>query len=69
MLVNRLSWHGFVILDHVDLFSQALDELKRLYAAGELDVQTEILQGLDAAPGAIALLYGGKNQGRLCIRI
>ncbi len=69
MLVKRLSWQGFVISDHAELFPQALEELKSLYTAGALDAQTDILDGLDAAPGAIAHLYGGKNQGRLCIRI
>jgi NADPH-dependent curcumin reductase CurA len=69
MLVKRLSWHGFVILDHVNLFAPALEELVQLYAAGKLDAQTDVLEGLDAAPGAISRLYGGTNQGRLCIRI
>jgi NADPH-dependent curcumin reductase CurA len=69
VLVKRLSWLGFVILDHSDLFPQALDELKALYAAGQLDALTDILEGIDAAPGAIAHLYGGRNQGRLCIRL
>ncbi len=67
MIVKRLSWQGFVVVDHADLFAQALAELKQLYAAGLLDAQTDILEGLDAAPGALEYLYNGLNQGRLCI--
>jgi NADPH-dependent curcumin reductase CurA len=67
MIVKRLSWQGFVVVDHADLFEQALSELKQLYAAGMLDTQTDILEGLDAAPGALEYLYKGLNQGRLCI--
>lgn len=67
MIVKRLSWQGFVVVDHADLFDQALAELKRLYAAGSLDAQTDILEGLDAAPGALEYLYKGLNRGRLCI--
>jgi len=68
VLVKRLSWHGFIVLDHEDLFPAALADLKRAWIAGELDAQTEILEGLDAAPTGIRYLYEGRNQGRLCVR-
>jgi NADPH-dependent curcumin reductase CurA len=68
MLVKRLTWHGFVVIDHEDLYPAACADLQRAWLAGELDAQTEILEGLDAAPGAIRRLYDGKNTGRLCIR-
>ena len=69
LLVKRLNWRGFVLVDHADLHPQALAELKRLYADGKLDAQMEILEGLEAAPGAIAHSYGGRNTGRLCVRL
>jgi NADPH-dependent curcumin reductase CurA len=68
MLVKRLSWHGFVVIDHEDLYPMARADLQRAWLAGELDAQTEILEGLEAAPGAIRHLYDGHNTGRLCIR-
>jgi NADPH-dependent curcumin reductase CurA len=68
MIVKRLSWRGFVVVDHLHLYPQALIDLEALYVAGRLDAQTEVLDGLDAAPGAIQRLYSGLNDGRLCIR-
>jgi NADPH-dependent curcumin reductase CurA len=68
VLVKRLSWHGFVVFDHADLFSSALSELTELYRRGQLDASTEILDGLARAPGAIQHLYEGRNSGRLCIQ-
>jgi NADPH-dependent curcumin reductase CurA len=68
MLVKRLSWHGFVVIDHEDLYPAARADLERAWLAGELDAETEILDGLDAAPAAIRYLYDGQNTGRLCIR-
>jgi len=68
MLVKRLSWHGFVVVDHADLFPAALSELSELYRRGKLDATTEILDGLAKAPGAMQHLYGGRNSGRLCIQ-
>lgn len=68
LLVKRLSWHGFVVIDHEDLFPTARAELQRAWLAGKLDAQTEILEGLEAAPAAIRYLYDGRNSGRLCVR-
>jgi NADPH-dependent curcumin reductase CurA len=68
MLVKRLSWHGFVVMDHADLFPKALAALHALYAQGRLIVRNEILDGLHHAPGAIGRLYRGENRGRLTIR-
>jgi NADPH-dependent curcumin reductase CurA len=68
ILVKRLSWHGFVVIDHENLYPEARADLQRAWLAGKLDAQTEILDGLDAAPGSIRHLYEGHNTGRLCIR-
>ncbi len=68
VLVNRLSWRGFIVMDHQDLFPQALAELKALYAQGRITGQDEILDGLEHAPDAIRRLYRGENRGRLLIR-
>jgi NADPH-dependent curcumin reductase CurA len=68
ILVKRLSWHGFVVMDHDALFPQALRELGALVAAGRLTGRDHVLEGLDQAPGAIEMLYRGENKGRLLIR-
>jgi NADPH-dependent curcumin reductase CurA len=68
VLTKRLSWHGFVAFDHVALFPAAQAALQGLYQAGALHGRDEILQGLEQAPGAIARLYRGENDGRLSIR-
>jgi NADPH-dependent curcumin reductase CurA len=68
VLVNRLSWHGFIVMDHTDLFPQAFGDLKALYACGALVGHDDILPGLQHAPGAIARLYRGENRGRLIIK-
>jgi NADPH-dependent curcumin reductase CurA len=69
MIVKRLSWYGFVVTDHKDLFPAALDELQTLYRSGRLVSHEDVLDGLEAAPGAIEYLYSGRNSGKLCIKI
>ncbi len=68
LLVKRMSWHGLVVFDHASLFPQALRELAAFVADGKLTGQDHVLEGLDHAPGAIAMLYRGDNQGRLLLR-
>jgi len=68
VLVKRLAWQGFVVFDHAALFPTALAELQALYKAGGLHSRDEVLEGLEAAPGAIQRLYSGANLGRVTIR-
>ena len=68
MLVKRLSWHGFVVFDHTEMFATALDDLKAMFRAGQLQSREQTLDTLDMAPGAIGMLYRGENRGRLLIR-
>jgi NADPH-dependent curcumin reductase CurA len=68
MITKRLTWRGMVILDHADLFADALTDLKALYAQGRLTARHEILNGLEAAPGALRHLFSGANTGRLLLK-
>ena len=68
MLVKRLTWKGFVALDHAELFPSVSEILKRLLREHRLHGSYDILEGLAAAPGAIERLYKGENTGRLLIR-
>jgi hypothetical protein len=69
MLTRRLSWNGFIIFDYLDQFEVAAGELQRLLAQGRLAYREEVLDGIEAAPGAIERLYRGDNLGRLVIRL
>jgi NADPH-dependent curcumin reductase CurA len=69
VLVKRLSWHGFMILDHSALYPEALSKLKALWKTGALTSRHHVLAGLAEAPTAIELLYRGENHGRLLVRI
>lgn len=69
VLTKRLSWKGFVVFDHGDLFVQARAELVQAYKAGTLSARSHDLDGLEQAPGAIAMLYRGENDGKLSIRV
>tara|TARA_A100001391_G_scaffold119260_1_gene81185 strand:- start:33607 stop:34620 length:1014 start_codon:yes stop_codon:yes gene_type:complete len=68
LLTKRLTWRGFIVFDHRDVFDQAFTEMKGLIADGRLTAQHEVIEGLDEAPGAIRYLYEGRNSGRLIVK-
>lgn len=69
MIVKRLSWHGFVVMDLKYLFEPALADLSALYSVGKLSARQDSLDGLACAPTAIQHLYSGANTGKLIINI
>ena len=69
ILARRLVWSGFVIFDHMDSYAEACAALTDLHAQGRITWTTDMQQGLDQAPGAIAALYDGRNTGKSLIYI
>jgi len=69
VLIKELSWKGFIVLKHLRRAPAAHAELTQLIADGQLRLREHVLEGLASAPGALALLYAGDNEGRLSIRL
>lgn len=69
LLVKRARMQGFLIFDYTNRFPEALQELESWVRAGQVHFKEDILDGIEAAPGAIAGLYRGENLGKRLIRI
>ena len=69
LLVARARMQGFVIFDHRDRYEPAVADLAAWVREGSLAFREHVLEGLDAAPAAIAMLYRGENRGKLLIRV
>lgn len=69
IMTRRLTWSGFIVLDHRARYAQAADDMARMAIEGSLVYDTHILQGLEQAPQALSLLYGGGNHGKLMIAL
>jgi NADPH-dependent curcumin reductase len=67
VLMRRLQWGGFVIFDHAADYGAALAHLAPMVADGRLVHDEDIATGYAAAPGAIARLYAGENEGKALI--
>lgn len=69
LLVKRASMQGFVILDHAEAAPAARRDLAQWLREGRLRTVEDVLEGLAAAPDAIAGLYRGENNGKRLIRL
>lgn len=69
LLVKRARMQGFLVLDHVARFGEALSALTPWVRAGLVHYREDVIEGMEHAPGAIAGLYQGENLGKRLVLI
>ncbi len=69
IMTRRLVWSGFVIFDHLNIYAEAVGDLARMWAAGDIAYDTDLSSDIAETPGAIAALYAGENRGKKLIFI
>lgn len=69
LLVARARMEGFIAPDYQHRWDEAYAQLARWLKAGQIRVVEEVLEGLEAAPDAVAGLYRGENMGKRVIRV
>jgi NADPH-dependent curcumin reductase CurA len=69
VLMRRLTIRGFIVIDHYHRAKEAFTEIERMIRAGRLVWRDHIVEGLEEAPRALALLFSGGNQGKLMVHV
>jgi NADPH-dependent curcumin reductase CurA len=69
LLVRRARMQGFLLFDYAGRFDEAIAQLTQWLREGKLRYREDVLDGIEAAPDAIAGLYRGENLGRRLIRL
>jgi NADPH-dependent curcumin reductase CurA len=69
LLNNRLTLRGFIVSEHMDLWSQGLKELGGLVATGKLKYRESVADGIAAAPEAFMGLLKGRNFGKQLVKL
>ena len=69
ILLNRMLIQGFIVSEHLNLWSQALQELGSMVASGQLKYRETIAEGLTSAPEAFLGLLKGRNFGKQLVRL
>jgi NADPH-dependent curcumin reductase len=68
LLFRRGRIEGFVVPQFHDRYAEFDDILHRLYREGKLLNRAHIIEGLQNAPEALALLFDGGNRGKLMVK-
>jgi NADPH-dependent curcumin reductase CurA len=65
---RRLTLRNFLVFDYHARYPEARAWLSRQIREGRLRQQLHIIDGLENAPAALAMLFRGENTGKLVIR-
>jgi NADPH-dependent curcumin reductase CurA len=69
LIMQRARMEGFLVLDYVDRFLEAIMGLAPLVAEGKLRYAVEEVDGLEHAPETLNRLFTGDHTGKLIIRV
>lgn len=69
IVTHSLTMQGFTMRDYMHRISEALAVLLRGYQEGSLKFRQHILEGIERFPEAYDMLFEGRNQGKLLIKI
>ena len=68
-VIKRLSIRGFILFDHLANAAQAITDLSKWSASGELVVEEDIQEGFENTPKTFLRLFEGKNLGKQLLKI
>lgn len=69
ILTQRARMEGFIIIDYMNQFEPAAVEMAQWMAQGKLKGKEHIVEGLETFPATFMMLFDGKNQGKLLLKV
>lgn len=69
ILRSRLMLRGFIVIEHMEHWPQALKELSTMVMTGQLKYRETITEGLASAPEALLGLLKGHNFGKQLVKL
>ena len=69
LIIQRARMEGFIVLDYMDKFPEAIADLMKWVQEGKITYQEDIQEGIENAPDTLLRLYTGKNQGKQLLKV
>jgi len=70
VLTQRLRVQGLIVFDWAKRIPEAIEQLGTWHADGRLKIREDVREGgIDAFPDVVNLLYTGRNNGKLVLRV
>jgi NADPH-dependent curcumin reductase CurA len=68
-ITHRVNMQGLVVFDFARGFPEALGTMAKMIAGGQLKIQEERFEGIEAMPEAFCGLFRGENSGRRVVKV
>ena len=69
ILMKRARVEGFIVLDYMDRYPEAIAALGAWMAEGKIKYRLDIVDGLEHADATVRKLFTGDHKGKLMIRV
>jgi NADPH-dependent curcumin reductase CurA len=69
LVIKRGLMQGFIVLDYLDRFPDAVLQLATWEAEGRIAWRDQVVEGLEQAPRALNMLFAGENTGKLLVQV
>lgn len=69
LLVNRARMEGFVVIDYMSRYPEAMREMGGWIAVGMLHAREDVVEGFERFPEALRKLFAGENVGKLVLKV
>ena len=69
LLANRARMEGFIVFDFAADYSKAVQDMSQWIGEGQLQAREHIVEGLETFPETLLMLFDGRNQGKLIIKV
>ena len=69
LLIRRGRMEGFIVIDFFDRLAEAQAALGGWLAEGRLKSAEHVVEGLEACPDALNLLFSGGNTGKVMVKL
>lgn len=68
LIFRRARMEGFIVLDYIPRFPEAITEMRQWLAEGKLKQPITVIEGFRELPRALIRLFEGYNIGKLMVR-
>jgi NADPH-dependent curcumin reductase CurA len=69
LVTMRARMEGFIILDYLPRAAEAIRDLRRWVASGELRYRVDLQEGFENIPDTLQRLFTGQNHGKQLLKI
>ncbi len=69
ILARSATIEGYLVSDYLDQFPQGIAQMRDWVSEGRLQFREQIIDGLENTLDAFSLLFEGRNEGKLMVRV